>query len=188
MWEYFSLERAKAKKFLEDTKKERHEGLQGKWQQESPAEEVLEQVRRSADKDSTPGMTKFGCYALKDGDWKNTKEDSALRRTRRNWLLERIREACEKVAKDEARANRCACGRKRDASPSVPTLHLPSAGGPHLVGLRQGTERSTAAGGARCVWRPVRMKGAKENTGGADGRGCQSCKGFQSAHSAARSV
>ena len=40
MWEYFSLDRVKTKKFLEDAKKEKQEGVQGQWQQESPFEEV----------------------------------------------------------------------------------------------------------------------------------------------------
>ena len=62
MWEYFSQERAKAKKFLEDAEKERHEGIQGEWQQESPSKEVLEQVRRSPDTDCTPKMMKFRSF------------------------------------------------------------------------------------------------------------------------------
>ena len=37
MWKYFSLERAKAKKFLKDAEKEKQEGIQGQWQHESPA-------------------------------------------------------------------------------------------------------------------------------------------------------
>ena len=32
MWEYFSFERAKAKKFLKDAEKEQQEGIQGQWQ------------------------------------------------------------------------------------------------------------------------------------------------------------
>ena len=43
--QYFSLERAKAKKCLKDTDKEKQEGMQGQWQCESPAKEYLEQVK-----------------------------------------------------------------------------------------------------------------------------------------------
>ena len=39
MWQYFSIERLKAKKFLKDAEKEKQEGIQGQWQQESPAKE-----------------------------------------------------------------------------------------------------------------------------------------------------
>ena len=49
MWKYFTLKRAEAKKILEDTAREWQEGIQGKWQQESPNREVLEQVRGGVD-------------------------------------------------------------------------------------------------------------------------------------------
>ena len=54
MWEYFSYARAKAKKFLRDAKRDKQEGIQGQWQQESPAKEFLKQVKSSADTDCTP--------------------------------------------------------------------------------------------------------------------------------------
>ena len=54
MWEYFCSERVKSKKFLEDAEKEEQEGIQGQWQQESHAEEVLDQLRRCADTGCTP--------------------------------------------------------------------------------------------------------------------------------------
>ena len=69
MWEYFCLERVKAKKFLKNAEKGKHEGIQGQWQQESPAKEILEQVKSSADTDSTPEMMRFGYCAMKDGTW-----------------------------------------------------------------------------------------------------------------------
>ena len=37
MWEYSSLEKAKAKHFLKDLEKEKQEAIQSQWQQESPA-------------------------------------------------------------------------------------------------------------------------------------------------------
>ena len=48
---YFSLERATATQFLKDAEKEKWEGIQGEWQQESPAKEYLDQVKSSADAD-----------------------------------------------------------------------------------------------------------------------------------------
>ena len=60
MWEYFPLERATAKQFLKDAEKEKWEGIQGEWQQESPAKEYLDQVKSSADTDCTPIMMRFG--------------------------------------------------------------------------------------------------------------------------------
>ena len=70
--EYVCLERVKAKKkCLEDGKKEK--------QQESPAKEVLDKVRRFADTDRTPKMMRFGFYALKTEIGRSTKELSKLK-------------------------------------------------------------------------------------------------------------
>ena len=55
MWEYLSLERARAKKFLKDAEKENQEGIQAK--------EFLDQVKNSADTDCTPRMMRCGYYA-----------------------------------------------------------------------------------------------------------------------------
>ena len=73
MWEYFSLEGAKAKEFLKDAEEEKQDGIQGQWQRESPAKEFLEQVKSSADTDCTPKMMKYGYSALKGGDWEEYK-------------------------------------------------------------------------------------------------------------------
>ena len=102
MWEYFTLERAKAKKFRKDAEKEKQEGIQGQWQQESPAKEFLDQVKSSADTDCTPRMVRFGCYALKDGDWEDYERTFKVEASATECAFERIREAFEKVAKDEA--------------------------------------------------------------------------------------
>ena len=61
-WAYFSLARAKAKKFLKDAEKEKQERTQGQRQQESPAKEFLEQVKSSADTYRTPKMMKQGFF------------------------------------------------------------------------------------------------------------------------------
>ena len=45
-WEYFTLERAEAKRIRDDAAREKQEGIQGQWQQESPFREILDQARR----------------------------------------------------------------------------------------------------------------------------------------------
>ena len=49
MWEYFSLERDEAKRIRDDAAREKQEGIQGQWQQESPLREILEHARRNED-------------------------------------------------------------------------------------------------------------------------------------------
>ena len=93
---YFSLERAKAKQFLKDAEKEKWEEIQGEWQQESPAKEYLDQVKSSADTDSTPEMMRFGYYAFKDRDWDEYKRTFKVEVNATEWASERIREAFEK--------------------------------------------------------------------------------------------
>ena len=45
-----------AKKILEYAARERQEGIQGHWQQESPSREVLEQVRGNVDMECSAQM------------------------------------------------------------------------------------------------------------------------------------
>ena len=45
MWERFSCERSKAKKFRQLVDEEKQAGIQGQWQHKSPARECLEQVK-----------------------------------------------------------------------------------------------------------------------------------------------
>ena len=66
MWEYLSLERARAKQFLKDAEKEKQEGTQAK--------EFLDQVKNSADTDCTPRIMRCGYYAPRRRRWgRNTK-------------------------------------------------------------------------------------------------------------------
>ena len=46
MWEYFTVKRAEANRIQYDAAREKQEGIQGQWQQESPFREILEQARR----------------------------------------------------------------------------------------------------------------------------------------------
>ena len=101
MWEYFTLKRAEAKKILEDASRERQEGIQGQWQQESPFREVLEQVRRNVDIGCDAQMMRKGCIALRDGSWEEFKEGCREKEKSSEWTLEKIREAYEKVARED---------------------------------------------------------------------------------------
>ena len=101
MWEYFTLKREEAKKILEDALWERQEGIQGQWQQEFRLREILEQVRGNADMGCGSQMMQRGYFAMRDGSWEQVKEryrevDKSSERT-----LQKIREAHEKVARDE---------------------------------------------------------------------------------------
>ena len=50
---FLSCKSESAKTFLREAEKEKQEGIQAKWQQESLAKEFLEQVKSSADTDCT---------------------------------------------------------------------------------------------------------------------------------------
>ena len=104
MWEYFCQERARVERFREEAEEERPAGgMQGQWQLESPAKECLEQVKCGNDTDCTHRMKKQGFLALKSGEWE--KYQSTFRNEVKvsEWAFNRMKEAFEKVAKDEAR-------------------------------------------------------------------------------------
>ena len=75
MWEYFTLKRAQAKKILEDAARERQEGIQGQWQQESPFREILEQVRGKVGMGCCPQMLRKGYIAMRDDSWEEFKKE-----------------------------------------------------------------------------------------------------------------
>ena len=68
MWEHFSSERSKAKKFRQLADEEKQAGIQGQWQQESPAREYLEQVKCCHDTDCNESMMKKRLHRLKGWD------------------------------------------------------------------------------------------------------------------------
>ena len=74
MWEHFSSERSKAKKFRQLADEERQARTQGQWQQESPAREYLEQVKCCHDTDCNESLMKTDFTALKIETWKECKE------------------------------------------------------------------------------------------------------------------
>ena len=101
MCEYCTLQRAEAKKILEDAARERQEGIQGQRQQESPSREVLEQVRGNVDMGCSAQIMRKGYIAMRDDNWEEFRKWYGEKKKSSEWTLEKTREACEKVAKEE---------------------------------------------------------------------------------------
>ena len=87
--------RQRQRRFSKMWRGRRQEGIQGQRQQESAFGEVLEQVKGNAD------MGRRGYFAMKNGSWEDFKDRYRKEGKSKEWALERIREAYEKVAKDE---------------------------------------------------------------------------------------
>ena len=83
-------------------KKEKQAGIQGQWQLESPAKEYLEQVKRRDDTSCAERMMKQGFIALKSGDWEEYKGIFRAEVKAMEWAFDRIKEAFDQVAQDEA--------------------------------------------------------------------------------------
>ena len=79
IWEYFLQERRRVKRFRELADEEKQAGVQGQWQQESPAREYLEQVKCCHDTDCKETMMKKGFTALKNGTWEDKRKPSGKR-------------------------------------------------------------------------------------------------------------
>ena len=62
---------------------------------------MLKQVKRSADADCGPQMLRLGYLAMKNGCWKDFVERYGKEGKSSEWTFERVREAYERVAKDE---------------------------------------------------------------------------------------
>ena len=97
---FYVVERAGARQILADASREKQKGIQGQWQQESSFREVLKQVERNAGTDCAPQMMRRAYIAMKHGNWESFKEEYREEEKSSEWTLERIREACEKVATD----------------------------------------------------------------------------------------
>ena len=83
-------------------RKKKQEGIQGR--SESPAREHLEQVQCWKDTACTSRTTKHAFLVLKGGDWEEYKKSIfRVQAKATEWAFDRIQEAFEKVAKDEAR-------------------------------------------------------------------------------------
>ena len=92
MRDYFTLERAGARKIPADAAQEKQEGKQGQWQQESPFKEVLEQVKRSADTECGSRAMRLAHAAMKHGTWESFKEECRKEGKLCKRTFERIRE------------------------------------------------------------------------------------------------
>ena len=102
MWEYFLQERSRVKRFRELADEEKQAGVQGQWQQESPSKEYLEQMKCCHDTDCNEPMMKKGFFALKSGEWEEFQETFRKKMKASAWAFDRIKEAFELVAQDEA--------------------------------------------------------------------------------------
>ena len=60
---------------------------------------VLEQLKSSADADCTPKMMRCGYYALKDGDWVNTKRICKVEASATERAFKRVREVVKRWQK-----------------------------------------------------------------------------------------
>ena len=69
---------------------------------ESPAKEYLEQIESCNDTDCTERMMKKGFSALKGGDWEEDKNTLRKEVKVMDWAFDRIKEAFEHVAQEEA--------------------------------------------------------------------------------------
>ena len=99
----FAKERVRVKRFREQAEEERQAGTQGQWQLESPGREYLEQVKCCNDTDCTHRMMKQGFVAMKSGDWEEYENTFRKEVKVSEWAFDRMKEAFEKVAKDEAK-------------------------------------------------------------------------------------
>ena len=98
----FSPRRSRVKRFRELDEEEKQAGIQGQWQQESPAREYLEQVKCCHDTDCNEPTMKTGFTALKNGTWEEFKDTFRKKIKASEWAFDRIEEAFELAAQDEA--------------------------------------------------------------------------------------
>ena len=91
MWEYFTLKRAEAKRIREDAARERQEGIQGQWQQESPVREVLEQSRGNVGMGCGAQMMRKGSFATRDGSWEEFRKGCIEKGNSSEWTRENTR-------------------------------------------------------------------------------------------------
>ena len=94
----FAKKRARVERFREESEEEKQAGIQGQWRLSS-----LEQVKCCNDTDRTHRMMKQGFLALKSGQREENKNTFRNEVKLSEWAFERIKEAFEKVEKDEAR-------------------------------------------------------------------------------------
>ena len=65
MWVYFTFERAEANWIRDDAAREKREGIQGQWQEESPFRDILEHARRNESSE----ILRRSYFAIRDIRW-----------------------------------------------------------------------------------------------------------------------
>ena len=97
---YFTINRAWARKVLADANLEKQEGIQGRWQQESPFKEVREQVKRNSGTDCAAQIMRRAYNAKKSGNGESFKEERSKEGKLCGWTIEKLQdpEAHDKVA------------------------------------------------------------------------------------------
>ena len=103
MREYFTINTAWARKVLADANLEKQEGIQGRWQQQSPFKEVREQVKRNSDTDCNAQKMRRAYNAKKSGNWVSFKEERRKEGKLCKWTIEKLQdpEAHDKVALED---------------------------------------------------------------------------------------
>ena len=74
MWEYFTFQRAEGKRIRDEAAREKQEGIQGQWQQESPFREILEKARRHEDMGCSSEIMRTGHFTIRDSRWEEFEE------------------------------------------------------------------------------------------------------------------
>ena len=169
MWEYFTIQRAEGKRIRDDAAGEKQEGIQGQWQQESPFREILEKARRHEDMGCSSEILRKGHFAIRDSRWEEFEEECREILKSSEWVLGTIREAYEKVVKEEA--GRLSIVREilRQSTDFLRRIIAPVGGsggvtlsyiciatvflfgGPHLVGI----DRTWRQEALRNLWRKI---------------------------------
>ena len=104
MCEYLCRERERVKRFREQAEEDKQAGIPGQWQLESTAKEYLEQGKCCDDTDCTDRVMKQGFVAVRKVE--TGKKYNSIFRTEvktTEWSFDRMKEAFEQVAQDEAR-------------------------------------------------------------------------------------
>ena len=74
MWQHFTMKKVWARSVLVEVEKERQDGIEGDWQQESPCQEALELFRHSSDLRFEGLLMRRAYYSGRSGDWQNSLE------------------------------------------------------------------------------------------------------------------
>ena len=75
VWEYFTLNRAEAKRIRDDAAREKQEGISGQWQQEYSSREILEDARRNEDMVCSSEILRRSYLAIRDSRCEEIQEE-----------------------------------------------------------------------------------------------------------------